>query len=222
MPEDHPGAVALFAEWLYSSTVRKDNTKSRFLDLFELYILANKLMIVELMDVAVDAIRDVSYDFNQFIELDLVVRIYAATPAGCLFRKFGVDLYLCGIAYEKYSKWVIGRGDEPDKHTYEIELLREGDVCFAHQLSREEQFRIWGATKDNSELFQDIFDTLQTTNKDFIFHSGWRSSWADDDSEPCEDDFHTHRQNGDTHCPLREPQDYTPHQYWIDDTLPEA
>jgi hypothetical protein len=58
MPEDSPGAITLFIDWLYRGKVPIDNTEAYLHSLYDLYFLGEKLCLTVLKDRTMDAIQD--------------------------------------------------------------------------------------------------------------------------------------------------------------------
>ena len=91
----------MFVDWIYTKEVPISNTMSRLLDLYDLYFLATKLMLVELMDAAMDGIQTMSSNPFQQISMNLLAKVYSSTPAGSKLRVFGVRMYLYGLLLGK-------------------------------------------------------------------------------------------------------------------------
>lgn len=62
MPEDSPGIVELFVQWMYRKQVPDGNSASYVEDLYDLYIFAEKLGMSssQLEDMVLDKIQNVS------------------------------------------------------------------------------------------------------------------------------------------------------------------
>jgi hypothetical protein len=57
LPEEHPGAFSLSVNWLYRSRATHVNTVRHWINLFNLYIFAEKLCLNELANRTIDRIR---------------------------------------------------------------------------------------------------------------------------------------------------------------------
>jgi hypothetical protein len=92
MLEDSPGAFSLYVDWIYRSTLPTANTEEHLHNLYDLYIFAEKLCLVELKDKTMDSIQDMAkkYDLNdELITVDLVSKVLLNTrPKWEGFRLF--------------------------------------------------------------------------------------------------------------------------------------
>lgn len=149
MPEDDPGAVALFAEWLYSGRIETSNTKSRLNSAYELYFLATKLMSVKLRDETMSLIQDMSYRYNWFVDLKRLAQIYEGTPEHSELRRFGIDSHHFGRLWEGagFKKW-----EQPLAR-----LLIQSQPHF----TPVEMQAVWEGTKENFDLFRDILKSYR-------------------------------------------------------------
>ncbi|KAE9381266.1 hypothetical protein N431DRAFT_278758, partial [Stipitochalara longipes BDJ] len=64
MPDDSAEAFSLFVDWLYRSKIPAGNTEKHLHNLYDLYILAEKLEIDQLKDKAMDAIQDMASQYD--------------------------------------------------------------------------------------------------------------------------------------------------------------
>jgi hypothetical protein len=82
MLEDSPGAFSLYVNWIYRTTLPTGNTEEHLHNLYDLYILAEKLCLVELKDKTMDSIQDMAkkYDLkDEMITVDLVSKVLLNT-----------------------------------------------------------------------------------------------------------------------------------------------
>lgn len=161
MPDDHPGAVALFAEWLYSGRIESSTTRSRLESAYELYILATKLMNVEVMDKAMDLIQDMSYRFNQLTDPKKLARIYEGTEEGSKLRQFGVDYYHFGRLWKDSG---FEEEDDPQPTIW----VKDWPL-----FTVEEMQAVWEETKESFDLFQDILRDYRIRTEDLVYNPTW-------------------------------------------------
>jgi hypothetical protein len=82
MLEDSPGAFSLYVDWIYRSTLPTGNTEEHLHNLYDLYIFAEKLCLLELKDKTMDSIQDMAkkYDLkDELITVDLVSKVLLNT-----------------------------------------------------------------------------------------------------------------------------------------------
>jgi hypothetical protein len=141
LPEDKPGAVSLFIDWVYRSVLREGHTKSYLTDLYHLWIFAIKIYLPKLADLAIDRIQDICLKHNQFIDFDLVAEIYDNTATKAQLRTFAVDLKL-------YELWTE-RGDlEGYEETPCVLLDAYLELC-------------WCLFHGRKDLFKELLSELQ-------------------------------------------------------------
>lgn len=208
MPTDSPGSVALFVDWLYTKEVPISNVKSRLLDLYDLYFLATKLMLVELMDKTLDAIQNMSYQLELFIDLQLLVKVYENTPEGSQLRKFGVEWHLYTKTWEKYHQRfpLNNRGRRISQlKSLEVRATERITSSAIFQLTREESRELWEASKDYPDLFQDhleLSQLFQDPRKVIFMNPAWRVVEWEENYEGDEERgdyclFHSHEEDFD-------------------------
>ncbi|PVH85701.1 hypothetical protein DL98DRAFT_377704, partial [Cadophora sp. DSE1049] len=54
LAEDNPGAVSLFVDWIYQGVVPAGNTEEYLQNLYDLYLLSDKLCLAEWKDRTMD------------------------------------------------------------------------------------------------------------------------------------------------------------------------
>jgi len=93
LPEDGPGGFSLFVIWVFRSTLPtlKIRNKCHVDDLYDLYFLAQKVMLPELCDRAIDRIQDLSLELDLLPDKDRVLKIYEKTPPVLGLRHFGIS-----------------------------------------------------------------------------------------------------------------------------------
>ncbi|KAE9381260.1 hypothetical protein N431DRAFT_322954, partial [Stipitochalara longipes BDJ] len=82
MSDDSPEAFSLYVDWLYRSSIPIVNTEAHLRSLYELYLLADKLCLIELKDKTMDTIQDmaVKYDLkDELIKPILVTKVIQNT-----------------------------------------------------------------------------------------------------------------------------------------------
>jgi len=76
MPENEPGTISLYIDWIYRSAVpcgRSKTVQSHIYNLYDLYIFADKIYLIELKDKVMDTIQDIALQFGM---MDILI-----TPA---------------------------------------------------------------------------------------------------------------------------------------------
>ncbi|QSZ31399.1 hypothetical protein DSL72_000964 [Monilinia vaccinii-corymbosi] len=91
LPEDDPEDFDVFAGWVYFGTLRAlqdDETREENWRPINLYILADKFCLPELMDQVIDAYLD-ELQNNRFLpDIDEIEMAYELTPTGSTLRRF--------------------------------------------------------------------------------------------------------------------------------------
>jgi hypothetical protein len=93
LPEDDPGAFSLFIFWVYRLTIPSlpaAKSSSYVTDLVHLCILAEKLMLFELLNRATDRLQDTLRELSEHLTKEAVLEVYRKTPSGSRLRRFGV------------------------------------------------------------------------------------------------------------------------------------
>ena len=138
MPEDSPGAFALYVDWLYRGTIPMANTESYVKHLYELYFLADKLCLTDLKDRTMDTIQDIAvkYDLmDELIKPALVTAVIQHAPKKTVgLHKFCINQ----MVFVYLHRWNEVDGDD-DQSDYEYESDNEvvDDLEFPRILRRD-------------------------------------------------------------------------------------
>jgi hypothetical protein len=133
LPEEHPGAFALSVDWLYRSRVTHVNTVRHWINLFNLYIFAEKLCLNELANRTIDRIRHMEARSPiAIVTLALASHVYKKTFTDSPLREYCV----AALVYDLSSK---------DKHVPADDRLKQ----------------MWKYCRDDSDLFVDYFRYLR-------------------------------------------------------------
>ncbi|KAH6671065.1 hypothetical protein B0J14DRAFT_449261, partial [Halenospora varia] len=103
MPEDHPGTISLFVDWLYGEKVLEGNSQSHLDSLYHLYFFATKINKSDLMDASIDRIQHISNDVNRYIRPEMLKLVYENIPENSRLRVFNSRLYRYGL-YQRHQK----------------------------------------------------------------------------------------------------------------------
>lgn len=223
MPEDSPGAVALFIEWLYRGRITAAATKSRLNDLYELYCLTVKLMIVSLMDDTMDMIREYNYEFNQFISTKRLRMLYENTPCGengslGPMQEYAIKWYLFGMFHTRFEPYPHVSGPRRGTHL-RAELNRHAHErgCYRFSIPPEEIEAFLAIYRENGALFADIYDICNDEIKHGV---AWNPSYRhgyDRYALPRQCMYHAHPRG--QACQIKD-KDYSLEGLeWIDDTV---
>jgi hypothetical protein len=101
LPEEDSGSFALFVDWLYRFTVPHSNTREHFINLFKLYVFAEKLCVNELANQTIDQIRcTMSHNNKARITVPLTSYIYKNTFDDSPIRNWCIQ----NLAYELWER----------------------------------------------------------------------------------------------------------------------
>ncbi|KAI9760445.1 MAG: secretory subunit [Chaenotheca gracillima] len=124
LPEDNEYAFKLFVLWLYKGNIEEpaDTTKLEMWNhawsFFELYVLADKLMIAELKNLAIDLFRHTCLRSHQGPGAIHMKAIYQRTMRGSPFRRLVVQSaarsFMSPDATTGASKWSTVMAADPD------------------------------------------------------------------------------------------------------------
>jgi BTB/POZ domain len=119
MPDDDPGAVSLYIDWLYRSSIPIVTTEIHLHKLYELYFFADKLCLMELKDKTMDTIQDMAKEFDLMDELikpELVTKVMTNTP----MKNEGLRHFcIYHMVFVFLRRWGDGGGDTESENEYE-------------------------------------------------------------------------------------------------------
>jgi hypothetical protein len=131
MLEDSPGAFSLYVDWIYRSTLPTGNTEEHLHNLYDLYIFAEKLCLVELKDKTMDSIQDMAekYDLNdELITVDLVSKVLLNTRSECEGLLLFLIYHMTCVDLNRYL-------DENEDDNNATELVMEKDIKNIHEIA---------------------------------------------------------------------------------------
>jgi hypothetical protein len=137
-PEDDPEAFDVLLDWLYGGslppvtrTLREgeENLYDMSWDWQDVFVLADKLCIPELMDVTMDFCREYDYEENSFPALESIEQGYKITSAGSVLRKY-LAMSCAYLILNKSNTWSLQDLSElsvkiPELNRDIMEIMRE-------------------------------------------------------------------------------------------------
>lgn len=162
MPEDHPGTISLFVDWLYGEKVLEGNSQSHLDSLYHLYFFATKINESDLMDASIDRIQHISNDVNRYIRPEMLKLVYENIPENSRLRVFNSRLYRYGL-YQRHKKKVEKEfkekiADSRERGWATDHLKRNRD---SFEISSKDKKALWNISRDCFDLFGDVMDVLQ-------------------------------------------------------------
>ncbi|KAH8770276.1 hypothetical protein BGZ57DRAFT_954618 [Hyaloscypha finlandica] len=160
MLEDSPGAFSLYVNWIYRSTLPTGNTEEHLHNLYDLYIFAEKLCLVELKDKTMDSIQDMAkkYDLgDELITVDLVSKVLLNTRS----KWEGLRRFLIRHMLFVYTSRYLDDNEEdlPSENEYDSESSEYefGDVVTTYVMRRDVKKVYEIAINCNDFRFLDMF-----------------------------------------------------------------
>lgn len=143
MPDDDPEAFARMVTWLYSSRLPKAVNAQHQMLLYNLHILAEKLLITELTDRTMDLIRK-NYESTFTVigackhHLRHIGYIYDRTSENSPLRTFAIHMMA-------YDYWKTQACDVKEKEPL---------------IGMEELTNIWETSQEHKDFFHDFFTRI--------------------------------------------------------------
>jgi hypothetical protein len=135
LQDEHPGAFSLFVNWLYRSRISHVSTARHWVDLFNLYIFAEKLCLNELANRTIDRIRHMEACSSlDIVTIALTIHVYKKTFADSPLRQYCVE----ALAYD------LSR-EAMEQHIPVDDRLKQ----------------IWEYSRDDCDFFVDYFRYLR-------------------------------------------------------------
>jgi desulfoferrodoxin (superoxide reductase-like protein) len=111
LPDEDPGSFSLFVDWVYRSTVPHCNTRDHFVNLFKLYVFAEKMYSNELANRTMDRIRFTEYHNPKArVTVPLTCYVYKNTPEDSPLRQYCIH----DLAYNLWNAKI--ESTIPDNH----------------------------------------------------------------------------------------------------------
>ncbi|KAL2072719.1 hypothetical protein VTL71DRAFT_12062 [Oculimacula yallundae] len=189
LPEDNPEAFALFVNWLYRSTIPAGNAQSHVFRLADLYILADKICLVDLKDEVMDIIQDIAFKYK-LDDVELVPLMHKLWKSSMPYH--GLTKF-CNLAIvDSIMDNARYLNDEAKD-----QLITDTDMK-----------TLWEISKNNYQAFHDAINRVQESLKASEGGS-WdcRKRMADDGLHRCY--FHCHADNLD--CTEDNPVSHEPY-----------
>ncbi len=148
LPDDNPEAFTLFVDWLYRHKIPSGNSESYIHTLYDLYIMANKMCLEDLMDATMDTIQDTAKEHDLLDVLftkDLFLKVVSALT--CLNAGL-VNFLICLTSYA-----TISRIKSPVAENEDGESASERT---SPAFDDDDLDMIWDFGKDNKALYKNI------------------------------------------------------------------
>ncbi|KAL2072722.1 hypothetical protein VTL71DRAFT_12065 [Oculimacula yallundae] len=131
LPEDHPGALGIFVEYLYLTTIPHGHTQSYIEALYHLWFFIPKLCTPDtvLRDTIMDKIQDVADVYHLEPSPAMVQLVFAQTPTGSVLRLFCIDVIAFSILATSELQKTEGTSEE-EKVLWAKELDKAVDLVY--------------------------------------------------------------------------------------------
>lgn len=152
--EENTQMIALFLAWLYQGEIELSNTEQRLEALYDLYIFADKICKVRLMDQTIDAIQNTHDAYDRFLEPKLFAHVCQNTTNNSKLRAWATHLFVYSLRKPADNKpttsdlWEVARDDEDlfceapkmvgDNSLSNIRERHEGNYCVFHSHEKDE------------------------------------------------------------------------------------
>jgi hypothetical protein len=193
MADDKPGAFSLFVDWLYRSTIRPGHSESYLHDLYDLYILAEFLVLPVLRNQTMDRIQDVAREYDLLdilIAPKLVKKVCDGVPRITGLKEFCI--YTMGFAYlhrAKASDDTVDRFFVSDEDMTSAWLIFKDDLAMFRLFHKRVSAILRNLVQRGSKYIEEIGDP--------------RERYEEDPEDRCF--FHAHEE--DYNCrPKKKPQ----------------
>jgi hypothetical protein len=183
MADDKPGAFSLFVDWLYRSTIRPGHSESYLHDLYDLYILAEFLVLPVLRDQTMDRIQDVAREYDLLdilIAPKLVKKVCDGVQSITGLKEFCI--YTMGFAYLHRAK-------------------ASDDTVDRFFVSGEDMTSAWLICKDDLAMFQLFHERVSAILQHLVQKDSEYKEEIGDPRERNEEDpedrcfFHAHEED---------------------------
>ncbi|CZT09933.1 hypothetical protein WAI453_007121 [Rhynchosporium graminicola] len=123
LPEDHPGALGIFIEWIYLAKIPNGHSQSYVDALYYLWFFIQKLCMptMTLKDTVMDKIQDIANIYSLEPNPAMMKLVFAQTPVDSALRLYCVEV----IAHSVLVKSVIKRADEENQDFEAAERWRQ-------------------------------------------------------------------------------------------------
>jgi hypothetical protein len=140
--EEYPGAFSLFVDWLYRSRISHVNTVCHWINLFNLYIFAEKLCLNELANRTIDGIRHMECcaGFPNPVTIALTSHVYKKTFTDSPLRQYCIEAL-----------------------AYDLSNFGEQHIPVDDRLKK-----IWEYSRDDSDLFVDYFRYIREHHGEYL------------------------------------------------------
>ncbi len=109
-------AAAVLVRWMYTGNIHdRDGQLPSSVALYDLWLLADKLVIPSLQNATIIAIEDQRMSEKK-IRTDMAAKVYEKTSAGCPLRKFLVYQIAFGLTFRGFEEDLV------QLHRYPVEL----------------------------------------------------------------------------------------------------
>ncbi|CAG8955128.1 hypothetical protein HYFRA_00007143 [Hymenoscyphus fraxineus] len=112
LPEETPEIISLFVGWIYQGKIESIYTQSHVNNLFYLYLFAEKICEIRLMDMTIDAIQDISLACDAKLEPKTFFDVCQNTPINSNIMDFCIALYAQQMTTTRMAK--LKRENEDD------------------------------------------------------------------------------------------------------------
>lgn len=160
LQNESPEVISLFVGWLYRDKIPNGNSQAYLDSLYSLYVFGKTIGVDKLVDDTMDKIQDISLTYDQYIDVDRLLRIYQETVADSdsLLRMFGVHLFI----YKAWKKKSHLRAEVPvEQNSSREAAMKQRQREQPPFLSDSELRELWEKTRENFDLHKDIFNYCQ-------------------------------------------------------------
>jgi hypothetical protein len=151
LPTDTPGSFRLLVEWLYCGNIPDGHSQQHLHDLYNVWILAHKLGLKDLMGKPIFRIQDISAAYDELVDVDIIRKVYKGTPAKSPLRNFCISLLVYEFAKQR-SMAMRSKKGSGSKFVMDVEDFKN----------------LWELSNDYFDFFYDFFSRYQTEDGDSV------------------------------------------------------
>jgi hypothetical protein len=164
MPEDEPGAFALFVDYIYRSKIPTGNTENHLNNLYDFYYLADKLCLTGLKDKIMDAIQDmaVKYDLRDQLITHKIIRnaMKQASPTNVGLKCFTIRALVFVYLLRRQKDPELGDDSLIDGNQDTQDNAADQGPPFLHTKKRDLK-EIWELCKSNFDFYFGFHTTME-------------------------------------------------------------
>ncbi len=106
LPDDDPDTVTEFLNWVYCGTIFQTQLRTPLIELFRLWVLAEKFEVPELQNLVVTHCKKkLGYQKHGVLMTSTINYVYNNTIPGCPLRQMTVDIFVQRVTKANFSRY---------------------------------------------------------------------------------------------------------------------